>query len=116
MLADALGRPLRLLVTPGQASDVTGAPALLEGQEAEAVLADKAYDSNDLRDRIAAMKAQAVIPRNATASSSSRTTSRSTSTATGSRDASIASSTSAASPRATTAEPSTSQASRTSQQ
>ncbi len=62
MLADALGRPLRLLVTPGQASDVTGAPALLEGQEAEAVLADKAYDSNDLRDRIAAMKAQAVIP------------------------------------------------------
>lgn len=62
MLSDALGRPLRLLVTPGQASDITVAPALLEGQEAEAVLADKAYDSNDLRDRIAAMKAQAVIP------------------------------------------------------
>ena len=62
MLADTLGRPLRLCITPGQASDITVAPDLLEGQQAEAVLADKAYDSNDLRDRIAAMKAQAVIP------------------------------------------------------
>jgi transposase len=62
MLADTLGRPLRLCITPGQASDITAAPDLLEGQEAEAVLADKAYDSNDLRDRIGAMKAQAVIP------------------------------------------------------
>jgi transposase len=62
MLADTLGRPLRLRITPGQANDITAAPDLLEGQEAEAVLADKAYDSNDLRDRIAAMKAQAVIP------------------------------------------------------
>jgi transposase len=53
---------LRLRITPGQANDITAAPDLLEGQEAEAVLADKAYDSNDLRDRIAAMKAQAVIP------------------------------------------------------
>jgi putative transposase len=62
MLADTLGRPLRLRITPGQASDITTAPDLLEGQEAEAVLADKAYDSNDLCDRIAAMKAQAAIP------------------------------------------------------
>ncbi|MFI1401167.1 IS5 family transposase [Streptomyces sp. NPDC020681] len=62
MLADRLGRPLRLRVTPGQASDITAAPDLLEGQEADAVLADKAYDSNDLRNQIAAMKAQAVIP------------------------------------------------------
>lgn len=62
MLADTLGRPLRFCITPGQASDITTAPDLLEGQEADAVLADKAYDSNDLRDRIGAMKAQAVIP------------------------------------------------------
>ena len=62
MLADTLGRPVRLRSTPGQASDITTAPELLEGQEAEAVIADKAYDSNDLRDRIIAMKAQAVIP------------------------------------------------------
>ena len=62
MLADALGRPLRFRITAGQAHDVTAAPALLEGQQADAVLADKAYDSNDLRDQIAEMEAQAVIP------------------------------------------------------
>jgi transposase len=62
MLADARGRPLRFHVTAGQVHDITAAPALLEGQEAGAVLADKAYDSNDLREAIAQMKAQAVIP------------------------------------------------------
>ncbi|WP_459092336.1 transposase [Mesorhizobium sp. A556] len=50
---------MRFLITPGQARDITAA---LEGQEAGAVLADKAYDSNDLRQRIADMKAEAVIP------------------------------------------------------
>lgn len=49
MLADALGRPLRFIVTPGQASDVTQAPALLNGQQGDAVLADKVYDSKALR-------------------------------------------------------------------
>ncbi len=62
MLADALGRPLRFVVTAGQTHDIIAAPALLEGQQANAVLADKAYDSNGLREMIAQMKAQAVIP------------------------------------------------------
>ena len=62
MLADALGRPLRFRITAGQAHDITAAPALLEGQQADAILADKAYDSNELRDTIAQMEAQAVIP------------------------------------------------------
>ncbi len=62
MLADTFGRPLRFYVTPGQASDVTTAPGLLDGQKAGAVLADKACDSNNLRQRIADMKARAVIP------------------------------------------------------
>lgn len=62
MLADTLGRPLRFRITPGQAADITAAPDLLEGQQADAVLADKAYDSNDLRQQIADMKAAAVIP------------------------------------------------------
>jgi len=62
MLADALGRPLRFCITAGQAHDITAAPALLEGQQADAVLADKAYDSNGLREKIAQMDAQAVIP------------------------------------------------------
>lgn len=42
MLADALGRPLRLIVTAGQVGDITQAPTLLEGQTGNAVLADKA--------------------------------------------------------------------------
>lgn len=38
MLADALGRPLRFLVAPGQAGDITAVPALLGGQQGKAVL------------------------------------------------------------------------------
>ena len=64
MLADALGRPLKLIITAGQAGDITQAPALLDGQAGDAVLADKAYDSNALRAVIAAMGAEAVIPSN----------------------------------------------------
>ena len=66
MLADALGRPLRLIVTAGQVGDITQAPALLEGQVGKAVLADKAYDSNALRATIKAMDAEAIIPSNRT--------------------------------------------------
>jgi transposase len=66
MLADGLGRPLRLIVTAGQAGDAPQAQTLLEGQAGQAVLADKAYDSNALRKIIADMGAQAVIPSNRT--------------------------------------------------
>lgn len=66
MLADALGRPLRLIVTADQRGDIKEAEALLEGQTAAAVLADKAYDANALRATIAAMGAEAVIPSNRT--------------------------------------------------
>ncbi|WPO38968.1 IS5 family transposase [Tardiphaga sp. 42S5] len=66
MLADTLGRPLRFIITAGQAGDVTQAPALLHDQAGEAVLADKAYDSNALRAIIADMGATAVIPSNRT--------------------------------------------------
>jgi transposase len=66
MLADAMGRPLRFIVTAGQTGDITQAPMLLEGQTGDAVLADKAYDSNALRALIAGMGAEAVIPSNRT--------------------------------------------------
>jgi transposase len=66
MLADTLGRPLRFILTPGQSGDVLAAPALLDGFTAEAVLADKAYDSNALRQLIAGIGAEAVIPSNRT--------------------------------------------------
>lgn len=66
MLADALGRPLRFIVTAGQVGDITQAPSLLDGQSGDAVLADKAYDSNALRAIIAGIGAAAVIPSNRT--------------------------------------------------
>ena len=62
MLADTFGRPLRLHITAGQTHDITAATDLLQGQSAKAILADKAYDSNDERDLIAGMKPAAVVP------------------------------------------------------
>lgn len=62
MLADTFGRPLRFRITTRQASDIACAPDLLAGQRGGAVLADKAYDGNDLRKRIAGTNAEAVIP------------------------------------------------------
>jgi transposase len=55
---------MRLIITAGQRGDITQAPALLDGQAADAVRADKAYDSNALRELIAGMGATAVIPSN----------------------------------------------------
>jgi len=62
MICDTLGRPLRFILTAGQRHDCLSAKALLDGFQAKAVLADKAYDNNDLRQTIAEMNAQAVIP------------------------------------------------------
>jgi transposase len=66
MLADALGRPLRFILTPGQTGDITQAPSLLEGRRAGYVIADTAYDSRALREVIAGIGATAVIPSNPT--------------------------------------------------
>jgi len=66
MATDALGRPLRFILTAGQKGDVPQAEALLSDLKASHVLADKAYDSNALRMFIADMGAQAVIPCNPT--------------------------------------------------
>ena len=62
MLADGLGRPLRFILTAGQVHDVVAAPDLIDGFTADAVLADKAYDSNDFRACVAEAGAEAVIP------------------------------------------------------
>jgi len=61
-LADALGRPLRFILTPGQAHDLTQAHALLEGQTARRVIADRGYDSNGFRSIVANLGAKAVVP------------------------------------------------------
>ena len=57
---------MRIILTPGQRGDVTQAPALLNGLAPRRVLADKAYDSNLLRQIIAQTGAEAVIPCNPT--------------------------------------------------
>jgi transposase len=62
MAVDGKGRPLRLILTPGQRGDAPLAPALLQGLKPRRVLADKAYDSNAIRTVIADMGAQSVIP------------------------------------------------------
>src|SRR3546814_594511 len=62
MATDTFGRPLRFLLAAGQSLDVLAAPALIDGFSPQAVLADRAYDSNTLRNAIADLGAKAVIP------------------------------------------------------
>ena len=66
MAVDGAGRPLKLILTPGQRGDAPVAADLLKGLTPKRVLADKAYDANHLRDLIAEMGAEAVIPCNPT--------------------------------------------------
>ena len=65
-IADAQGRPLRFILTGGEAGDITTAPDLLDNFKPGGVIADNAYDSNALRALIAEAGAQAVIPSNRT--------------------------------------------------
>jgi transposase len=61
-LTDALGYPVRLILTPGQDSDITQAENLLEGIQAEAAIADKAYDADSLIQTLEARGTTPVIP------------------------------------------------------
>ena len=62
---DGLGRCIDFLLTEGQVHESTQIKALLEGKKPENVLADKAYDSNEIRAFITEMGSHAVIPCNA---------------------------------------------------
>ena len=59
---EAFGLPVRLIATPGQYNDIAFAHDLVEGIEADAVLADKGYDADHLCDSIAQAGAEVVIP------------------------------------------------------
>jgi transposase len=62
-LVDADGRPVRLELTPGQAGDAPVAATLLENLAPGATLiADRAYDTNAIRDLAAERGAWANIP------------------------------------------------------
>ena len=60
---DHQGRPIQILITPGQAHDLTGAEPLLANLgEGTIVIADKAYDADRLRTHIKERGAIANIP------------------------------------------------------
>ena len=59
---DALGNPVRLSITKGQSSEYGQADALIEGFEAEFILADKGYDSDAFVQSVRDSGAVAVIP------------------------------------------------------
>ncbi len=63
MACDDQGKPLILLLTEGQKSDVKGAEHMLEHLPRNAVLiADRAYDSKAFRDALAEREITACIP------------------------------------------------------
>lgn len=59
---DEAGRPLRMIVTEGQVSDISCAHELVEHLRTGAVVADKGYDSDAFVNTIRAAHAKAVIP------------------------------------------------------
>ena len=61
-VVDALGNPLRFILTPGQVNDITQAEELIAELPADHVLADKGYDSKALRETIVNQGAVPVIP------------------------------------------------------
>ena len=75
-LADGLGNPLRFALTAGQAGDAPEAIPLLGTVSmvtVQAVLADRAYDSDAILDRIEKQGAVAVIPPHPSSSGTRKT-------------------------------------------
>ena len=54
--------PVRLAVTEGTVADCSQALPLIEGIEAECLLADKAYDTNEIIDTVRGLGIDPVIP------------------------------------------------------
>jgi transposase len=62
LLTNGLGEPLAFRLTPGQAAEQPQALPLLEGRQADAVIADKGYDTRAIVAQVRAMGAAVVIP------------------------------------------------------
>ncbi len=62
MLCDALGFPIKLSITAGQVSDFNLAEELLKNEKATYVIADKGYDSENVRKKVRGCGAVPVIP------------------------------------------------------
>ena len=61
-LVDALGNPVHLMLTPGQAHDLACAEPLLENADPYACIGDKAYDADPLIDKLTQRGITPVIP------------------------------------------------------
>ena len=61
-LVDALGNPVELMLTPGQARDLACAEQLIDGADPGALLGDKAYDADPLIDTLNRREITPVIP------------------------------------------------------
>ena len=59
---DALGMPIKFILTGGQTAECMVAIPLLEGIQTSALLADKGYDTNELRAWLKARGIEVVIP------------------------------------------------------
>lgn len=59
---DALGNPLKFIITPGQRSDVTQAEELIGDTTGAYILGDKGYDAGSVREKIKNQNCIAVIP------------------------------------------------------
>lgn len=65
MTTDALGGPLRFVLTAGQTNDATQAERLLEGVETldtKGVIADRGYDTEKVLGKVEELGALAVVP------------------------------------------------------
>ena len=61
-VVDALGYLVRFVILPGQAHDLTGVTALLDGLPFATFVGDKAFDADWLLDDLEGRGADAVIP------------------------------------------------------
>ena len=61
-LVDALGLPLRFILTPGQNSEIKQAPELIKGITNANILGDKAFDCDEFIEQIESQNCTPIIP------------------------------------------------------
>jgi len=62
LAVDAHGLPVRALITAGTTAECTQAAPLIKGLDAQYLLADRGYDSNDIVNQVESQGAISVIP------------------------------------------------------
>ena len=60
-LVDALGLPIKFILTPGQASEIKQAPELIKNIKSANILGDKAFDCDKLVNQIISQRCVPII-------------------------------------------------------